>query len=360
QAHQVARAEAVEHGLRDAGVERVTHVLGGVEHVGQAQRDGQREGVVERAAVDAGDVDRAVARHVDRLGLAAQLAGVVLADAHAAAGLALEHLADVAHRLDRRIVGDVDVGRGQDGGVLRRGGRGPRWQAGRAGRAQTAGDQRPAPHARPSLPPSTGAAATARPEITPCGPKSTLVSWPARMSWMPVALPVAISSPARSGRPRRAERDSANAYAASRPPGRRVAPPSPTTTPSIRDTARMSASGTSSQPGISGPSTRPLLLPKSLTTTSGPSSLIVASGLLATSTPTNRSAGSRAASAGVQSVFPAGASARRRSTYSASIAPKPPSNTGKATPSAASTRLRAKIGPSRRSSPEPSRRSGAI
>ena len=50
---------------------------------------------------------------------------------------------------------------------------------------------------------------------------------------MPVALPVAIRSPAFSGRPRRAERDSAKAKAARRPPGSVVAPPWPTCRPSI-------------------------------------------------------------------------------------------------------------------------------
>ena len=90
------------------------------------------------------------------------------------------------------------------------------------------------------------------------------------------------------------------------------------------------ASLRSVQAGISAPITRPLLLPKSETTTRGPSWLIVASGLLATSMPMNRVDGTAAASAGVQSVLSAGTSASRRSTYSASTAPNPPENTSNA------------------------------
>ena len=176
--------------------------------------------------------------------------------------------------------------------------------------------------------------------------------WPARMSWMPVAAPVDTSCPARSGMPRRAQRARANRSAASVPPAIELARPVPTECPSMKVSQRRLSSPWRRQSGISGPSTRPALLPKSETTTAGPRRLMSGKGLPASSTPTRSAATSAAASSSLHCVLPFGASAPSTKTNSASTAAKPPSITAnRAGSPAARCTLSAKIGPTRRSSP---------
>ena len=105
-------------------------------------------------------------------------------------------------------------------------------------------------------------------------------SAPTRMSWMPVVAPVETSWPAFSGKPR-ARSDRARTRA--RPAGRRgrrrrcrCRPERSSTNVSLVSLSRLRGQR---QFGIAGPTMRPALLPKSETTTGGPSSLIVASGL---------------------------------------------------------------------------------
>ena len=59
----------------------------GIEDVGQREDSRQRERIVERREVHARDVERAEAREIDGVRFAAQLAGVIHADAQAAVGL---------------------------------------------------------------------------------------------------------------------------------------------------------------------------------------------------------------------------------------------------------------------------------
>src|SRR5690606_2202526 len=131
---------------------------------------------------------------------------VVEADAQTAAGLAFERLADPAHGLHGRVIAHMHVGGGEQAATRLTG---PCREPGpcQRGEAGACGEQLPAPHGAPSR----GPAASTCPLICPWLPKSTRTCWPTRTSWMPVALPVAIRSPALSGRPRRAERDSAKA-----------------------------------------------------------------------------------------------------------------------------------------------------
>ena len=89
---ETARLERLQDLAAGRAVERAAHVRRGIEHVRQRQDVREREGVVERGDVDARDVERAEAREVDGVGLAAELPGVVDADAQAAAGLALDDL----------------------------------------------------------------------------------------------------------------------------------------------------------------------------------------------------------------------------------------------------------------------------
>jgi hypothetical protein len=88
-------------------------VFGRIERERHAQRARQRKGIVERTGVDAGEIDRTMARHLQRLGFATELAAVVHAHAQASTGLALERFADPAHRRDRRVVLRMHVGRGE-------------------------------------------------------------------------------------------------------------------------------------------------------------------------------------------------------------------------------------------------------
>ena len=70
-------------------VRGATHVLDGVEHVGQREESRQRKRIVQRREVHARDVERAEARQVDRVGFAAQLARVIDANSQATVGLLL-------------------------------------------------------------------------------------------------------------------------------------------------------------------------------------------------------------------------------------------------------------------------------
>ena len=196
QADQVTGLEAAQHRLADRAIQDPAQVLHRIEHVGQAQRLGQREGIVQGAGEHPGDVDDAVAGHVDRLGLAAKLAGMVEPDLQAPVGLLFQGLADPAHRLDGGIVGHVHVGGRQDARAVAGGrvhgrcqcaaGGDQRQGTGRTGTEQQAAAAQAA-HAAPSLP-----AATAWQSRRAWPAKSTRACWPAVMSWMPVALPVAI------------------------------------------------------------------------------------------------------------------------------------------------------------------------
>ncbi|EGY01017.1 hypothetical protein AZA_84562 [Nitrospirillum viridazoti Y2] len=125
---------------------------------------------------------------------------------------------------------------------------------------------------------------------------------------------------------------------------------------------RMPSQPRARHPVISGPRIRPALLPKSDTTTGGPRSLMVASGLPAGSIPIWSAPTRSAASSSVQLTLPAGASALKRKTYSASTAAKPPTKVGKGVtaPLSASQTLRAKMGPARRGSPSVSSQSGGM
>jgi len=107
------------------------------------------------------------------------------------------------------------------------------------------------------------------------------------------------------------------------------------------------------QSTISAPSSSPALLPKSLATTAGPKSLMLASGLLAISMPTYIDCTKRRAVSVVHSVTFAGASFASCTTNSASIAANPRANTGAskvASSEACCTEL-LKIGPTSRCAP---------
>ncbi len=123
QAHQAAALEAAQHRVGHAVIQCGALVRDRLEHVGQAQCLGQREGVVQRTGVDAGDVDGTEAGHVDRFRFAAQLARVVLPQAQPALGFAFQRFADPLHRSDGGVVGHVHIGGGQQGAAVHVGAR---------------------------------------------------------------------------------------------------------------------------------------------------------------------------------------------------------------------------------------------
>ncbi|CEE55120.1 hypothetical protein XAC2852_110010 [Xanthomonas citri pv. citri] len=107
---QIALLEAAQHAVADMPVDGATQMRYRVEHIRQAQRLSEREGVVQRAGIHTGDVDGAEARHVDRLRFAAQLAGVVLAQLEPAVGAFFQLLAEPAHRFHGGVIADVHIG----------------------------------------------------------------------------------------------------------------------------------------------------------------------------------------------------------------------------------------------------------
>ncbi|MNN22508.1 hypothetical protein D3C81_1358670 [compost metagenome] len=117
---QITTLETLQHRIGNAAIQRAAHMRHRVEHIRQAQRPGQRKRVVQGTGIHAGDIDGAEARHVDGLGFAAELTGVVLAQAQASAGLLLQLLADPLHGGDRRVVGHMHITCGQQLTAARR------------------------------------------------------------------------------------------------------------------------------------------------------------------------------------------------------------------------------------------------
>ena len=162
---------------------------------------------------------------------------------------------------------------------------------------------------------------------------------PAPIEWTPVAAPVEMYSPARSGRPRRALQRSAKARAASGPPLTAAALPRPDHLAVDAGFAIQDSRLRVCQSATSAPSSRPALLPKSLATTAGPKSLML----------TQRTAGDLDADVHRLDEAPRGfgcplGDVGRRilgscTTNSASIAANPSANTGTSTAATPLARL---------------------
>ena len=322
-----ARAKSARMRATRLAVHRAAHVLHRVEHIGQGGDAGQRECIVERREVDAGQVDRAEAGHVDGVLLAPELARVVDADAEFAAGRGGQLLADPAHRLHGRVTVTCTSAACSARSDLSRGG------------ARVATAPPPA-----SAAPCVGSASGARLRVPGCVPRRDAGHRAAAQRADPVESPAprfagqdvvdaarragadVLARHAAAGRGVRSEPARTRAHRAAL--GQAPVPPRPTLRPSMNVSQVMPSRTRCRQSSISGPSSRPALLPKSEMTTAGPRSLIVASGLLAGSTPTCMLPTTAAASSSVQVSWSAGASAPSRKTYSASTAAKPPAKTG--------------------------------
>ena len=94
-----------------------------------------------------------------------------------------------------------------------------------------------------------------------------------------MVAPVEIHCPAFSGKPRAAQRVSVKTSALNGPPGTEAALPLPTERPLTNVSLVSESRFRARQLGIEGPTISPALLPKSATTTAGPRSFTVASGL---------------------------------------------------------------------------------
>src|SRR6185503_12353695 len=341
QADQLASSELLQHLGAGLTVRGAPHVLDGVEDIRQREHAGGRKRVVERREVHAHDVESAEARQIHGIRFSAQLARVIDANSQATIGLRSDPLAHPTHGLHGRIAVDVHVCCSHQPFAVER-----------CGCARVRGTERS--QADEGIAPvhallARGVARTARHPTSPKPWKMCCERWPGRMLCTPVIIPVEMTAPACSGRPRRAALASVNASAPSGP-WRTDVTPRPTNSSSMNVCAVTSYNPRQSSTAV--PTTTPQLLPKSATTAPGPRSFNVASGLLAISIPMHSSPTKSAASSSVHSNLSGGASRPTQSTISASTAANPPSNTGQSIvrPGAATWTLGAKIGPIRRSS----------